>query len=239
MEIWQTTNLDGAVAEEFFGWKWMAYMGIPVRTAKDYPKERLVRQFMSPGQLAMPQWVEFFAQHEGREADGTEDLSYRYCSSVGPEMVPHFSGHESAVALLEQELRKRKLWGDYRNQLWAQISEDSGDPATFEIDEARLAAADCKSRCIAALVIVRGKFVRIMEPEDAEDADVPPVAPIEFVFDPAEPADGAVTAIRLRWDQQRLQDAIRDLVSPRPDEEIHRVDIDKYGLRIYVRRITE
>lgn len=153
-EIYQSTDLDYAIAEEFFGWKWMASMGIPVRSANDYPKERMVRQFFSPKHLSDPRWIQHWADRMGREADGTEDLSYRYCSSLGPAIVPSYSGDMNAIATVEKELRKRKKWNDYRWQLWAQIG-GRGD----KINEQRLWFANPKDRCIAALAVVGSKFV--------------------------------------------------------------------------------
>lgn len=156
IEFWQTTELDHAIAEEFFGWKWMAFRGIPVRGTKDYPTKQIVRQFFPPKSLENPEWIEFLAKNEGRRADGSEPLSYRYCSSVGPASVPHFSGHDSAIADLERELRRRGLWTDYRNQLWVQVTQQTDD---MQIEESTLADADHKSRCIAGLALVDSRFL--------------------------------------------------------------------------------
>lgn len=160
MEVWQTTNLDEAVAEEFFGWKWMAYRGIPVRGTPGYPQECIVRQFLSVDAVKNPRWQEFLKENDGRETTGDEPLAYCYCSSQGPAIVPHFSGHHRDIATLEKELRRRKLWSQYRQHLWAQIGGDG------EIEEDRLADADCESRCIAALAVVGSKHVRPV-PESA------------------------------------------------------------------------
>jgi hypothetical protein len=153
---WQTTELDHAIAEEFFGWKWMASMCIPVRSASGYPKERMVQQFMSPQSLSSPQWQGHWEKNQGREADGTEDLAYCYCSSCGPEMVPHYSGHLSAIAELEREIRRRDLWYQYRDQLWLQVSEQTEN---MTIDEELLADAGCETRCVAALAVIGSKYV--------------------------------------------------------------------------------
>lgn len=153
----QTTPLDHAIAEEFFHWKWMAFMGVPTRDAENYPAERIVRQFMSPEQLKNPKWQAYFAEHQGREAseDHSEPLSYRYCSSMGPAMVPHFSGHDGPAAAMEREIRRRELWTGYRKVLWAQITNGSEE----EIDESRIADAEHADRCIAALAVIGSKYV--------------------------------------------------------------------------------
>lgn len=157
MEVWQTTSLDEAVAEEFFGWRWRAYIGKPIRGTPGYygPDKMHVRQFMSPETMADPDWQDHFARKEGRPADGSEPLAYCYCSSCGPEMVPHFEGHAEAVAMLEKELRRRKLWDKYREQLWMQVGRGAA-----KINEAKLAAAKPKDRCIAALAVVGSRFVK-------------------------------------------------------------------------------
>lgn len=69
-------------AIERHGYRWMSFIGIPVRRTPDYPNEQRVRQLLSAEQLEHPRWKEFLEKHEGREADGTEPLSYDYCSSA-------------------------------------------------------------------------------------------------------------------------------------------------------------
>ena len=157
IDIWKTTSLDEAIAEEFFGWVWVSFLGRPVRSHSDYPKEMRVRQFVKPESRVDDRWKKFLSEMEGDLADGSEPLAYCYCSSAGPAWVPHFSGHDSAIAELERELRKRNLWEQYRGQLWAQIIKSDTDAT--DIDEERLSAADCETRCIAALAVVDSKFL--------------------------------------------------------------------------------
>lgn len=171
-DFWQTTELDEAIAEEFFGWRWMAFRGQPTKSHPQYwdPEVRdkgiMVRQFLTPKSLHDKRWLDFFEENEGRPADGTEPLAYCYCSSCGPAMVPHFSGHASAVRKLEDELRTRrrnrphpdKLWEMYRRQLWVQLGNDWTDDTV--IDERKLSGADCQTRCIAALAVIGSKYVR-------------------------------------------------------------------------------
>ena len=156
-DIWQTTNLDEAIAEEFFGWIWVSFLGRPVRSHSDYPKEIRVRRFVRPESKTDDRWKKFLLEMDGAIADGGEPLAYCYCSSAGPACVPHFSGHESAIAELERELRKRDLWEQYRGHLWAQIIQKSTDAT--DIDEERLSAADCETRCIAALAVVGSRLL--------------------------------------------------------------------------------
>ena len=143
---WQTTDVDCAIAEEFFGWKWMAF------DAASHPQSdppQIVRRFMFPDQLESPEWIEFFREQHGHPADGTESIDDTALTNV-----PHFSGHEIEIAHVERELRWRHLWHEYRDQLWAQIG------GTGPIDESRLADAGCEDRCIAALAVVGSKFVK-------------------------------------------------------------------------------
>ncbi len=159
-QCWQTSNLDYAIDEEFFGSKWMAYRDTPVRSKPGYPQECIIRKFLSAKMLANPDWQQYLAEHECRDADGSEPLAYCYCSSQGGYEPPHYSGHASAIAVVEKELRRRKLWSEYRTQLWVQITQQADD---LTIDESRLADADCATRCVAALAVVGSKHVKASE----------------------------------------------------------------------------
>ena len=159
VKMWKPTELDHAIAEEFFGWKWMSSLGKPTKGHPDYYGDNIrVRRFHPPESLTSKDWKAYWAKHDGREADGTEPLDYCYCSSAGQASVPHYSGDHSAVSALEKELRKRKFWSNYRMQLWAQVIQADTDGK--DIDEERLADADCRTRCIAALAVVESKFVK-------------------------------------------------------------------------------
>lgn len=154
--MWQTTPLDHAIAEEFFGWRWLAYQGRPVRSHPEYPKEMRVRRFYPPDtELAKSKsnkqaWKEHFVECPHEPAKGDEPLCYCYESSMGPHMVPHFSGHAEAIAKLERELVKRKLFDRYQKILAVCIgSSVPGD----------LATAECEDKCIAALATVRSKHI--------------------------------------------------------------------------------
>ncbi len=88
MKLIEDHGMDEEIAVRLFGWKWMSYVGIPIRGTEGYPKECRVRELFSPTQLKMPEWIEHFAKHEGREAEGTEPLAYCYCSSSGWTVPP-------------------------------------------------------------------------------------------------------------------------------------------------------
>lgn len=158
-DMWQTTSLDCAVAEELFGWKWLAFNGRPTTSHPEYRtrKDIRVRRFFPPVESLGKQWQEYFKEVPHEPANGDEPLCYSYCSSNGPHMVPHFSGHESAVKDMEQEIHRRGLWAEYREHLKAQIGKE---------DDASLNFADCESKCIAALAAVGSKYVTSEPPTD-------------------------------------------------------------------------
>lgn len=88
MRIIEKHNLTNTVLTEVLGWKWMSYVGVPVKGTAGYPAKCRVRKLMSPKTLKSHDWVAFLLTHEGREADMTEPLDYSYCSSQGPERPP-------------------------------------------------------------------------------------------------------------------------------------------------------
>ena len=93
-------NYNEIIAEKLFGWKWIAFIDIPTRDTDGYPKECYVRQFFSKKTLSDETWQGLFLENKARDAKGTEPLSYRYCSSVGPECVPDFLGDVNADRLV-------------------------------------------------------------------------------------------------------------------------------------------
>lgn len=158
IEMWQTTDLDEAIAEEIFGWRWLAYKDTPVRGTPGYPAECRVRRFFPPKTLENKKWQEYFAEIGGYEpANGDEPLDYSYCSSFGPAMVPHFSGHRDAIDDMETELEKRGLFNEYVKHLTNQLGDDS---------PRKVLRADCKTKCIAALAAVGSKYVTIEEAKE-------------------------------------------------------------------------
>lgn len=74
------TEMTEELAVERFGYQWWSWFGIPIKGTPCYPKSTRVRQLMSPGQIEHPRWKEYWAEHDGRPADGDEPLSYAYCS---------------------------------------------------------------------------------------------------------------------------------------------------------------
>ena len=88
MRIIKKHGLDEVILTQVFGWKWMSFEGIPTRSTKGYPEKCRVRELFSPKQLKSKNWQKYFKEREGREADGSEPLSYSYCSSMGPTPPP-------------------------------------------------------------------------------------------------------------------------------------------------------
>lgn len=85
---------------ETLGYRWMSFVGRPTTSHPSYPQEQRVRQLFSPSQLASQGWKEFLEHADGREAEGTEPLSYAYCSSgCNVASVPDLINAELAVAL--------------------------------------------------------------------------------------------------------------------------------------------
>ena len=69
------------LAIRLLGWKWMSFVGVPVKGTEGYPNKCRVRQLMSAAQLNGKEWREYFRDHEGADATGDEPLAYTYCSS--------------------------------------------------------------------------------------------------------------------------------------------------------------
>lgn len=84
-------RLDEELAIRLLGWKWISFVGIPVRETPSYPKKTRVRQLFSKSQLEGKDWEEFARKYEAKEATGEEPLAYSYCSSQGPAMLPKFT----------------------------------------------------------------------------------------------------------------------------------------------------
>lgn len=146
-----TANLDERVAEEFFGWRWMAFTGTPVRGADGYPNKTTVRQFFPPDSDLSEDWRKYLEKHGASPASGNEPLSYRYCSSCGPHVVPHFSGDENALKHVERELDNRNSWDKYQEMLVDQLEAFDSQG---KVDGKKLRAATCEQKCIAALAAV-------------------------------------------------------------------------------------
>jgi hypothetical protein len=144
-DIWQTTSLDCLVAQELFGWKWLAYQGTPVKGTPGYPKHQTIRRFFPPDIMQQEAWHKHFQKLGGvSDASGNEPLDYSYCSSNGPHDVPHFSGHESAVRQMETELLRRGLLKRYQESI-AEVTDEE--------------LPSCEDRCIAALIAIGSKYV--------------------------------------------------------------------------------
>ena len=59
----------------------MSFIGKPVKSCPEYPKDVRVRQLLSSKQLESKTWIDFLAENDDREANGDEPLSYTYCSA--------------------------------------------------------------------------------------------------------------------------------------------------------------
>ena len=112
----ETISDNEALAVEFMGWKWLAYVGTPVRSHPGYPQKCRIRQLHSPSMMADERWKEFFKRTEVSDADGTEPLHYSYCSSGGCSF-PEYNFDGKAFAEVEQLLEQRGLLGHMSAEL--------------------------------------------------------------------------------------------------------------------------
>ncbi len=99
-------NDDEFIAQHVFGWKWISYIGTPIRGTEGYPCKCRVRQFFSPKTLENKDWIEYFAEAKAQPATGDEPLSYSYCSSAAPEMVPPYTSDRNADWEVWQHVKK-------------------------------------------------------------------------------------------------------------------------------------
>lgn len=158
--------LDMAIAEELFGWKWLAFTGIPTRGTPGYPANMKVRRFFPPEALTHDQWNEYFHEIGGYEpATGKEPLDYCYCSSSGPHAVPWFSGDLGEARNIEHEIEKRGLLDLYEGFLMAQVLGRGFDAVNEKIDSRRLRKATPEQICMAALSALGSKYVTQLDEE--------------------------------------------------------------------------
>ena len=101
-------------AIKYWGYKWMAFTGIPVRGTEGYPRKQRVRMLMSPEQIdarrnnidAAKEWSDI------QPATGNEPLAYAYCSSGGyiaslpSEKDMRLGAHERRIDELKAENTK-------------------------------------------------------------------------------------------------------------------------------------
>lgn len=144
-KILKKTNLDYAVAEEFFGWRWLTFFGRPERGTPGYPAECQVRRFFPPEKELHKSWLNWFKENPTAPATGDEPLDYSYCSSNGPHPVPFVTGDFNAVHEMEKEIDRRKRWKRYQEILAGQCRKPH--------------LAKPEDRCIAALAAVGSKYV--------------------------------------------------------------------------------
>jgi hypothetical protein len=108
-------NVDELIAQKLFGWKWVAFAGVPIRGTEGYPNKTMVRQFCSP--LYVEKLQDML---EVRDADMNEPLSYRYCSSLGPECVPQF--HQALEMVVELELTPG--WSEIKDEVMSIVNKE-------------------------------------------------------------------------------------------------------------------
>lgn len=111
-------NIDELIAQKLFGWKWVAFSGIPIRGTEGYPNKTMVRQFCSPMHIEQLQKMV-----EVRDADMSEPLSYRYCSSMGPECVPQF--HQALEIVVE--LERTPGWSEIKGEVMSLVNKERKD----------------------------------------------------------------------------------------------------------------
>ena len=130
-------EINERIATELFGWRWVSWVGIPTKGTPHYPAPCRVRQFISPGHITPVAWQQRVDEAGGRDADGTEPLSYRYCSSLGPEMVPEFQGKDDVQVLIQV----RKLWKKNSAQ-WKCFRECLRPAEDYRVGDYSLAAIE-------------------------------------------------------------------------------------------------
>lgn len=149
-----SAQLDAAIAEKFFGWAWVSFIGRPVRSHPDYPKEVRVRRFFSRSSRSDDRWTAFIADKKASFFVAEDvPLAYCYCSSCGPQLVPHYSGDEAAAVTMELAIYTRGLWKKYVKELWANVDR-SAEP---DVDSGSLSGPSCRTRCLAALSALDGE----------------------------------------------------------------------------------
>lgn len=138
-------QLDYAVAEEIFGWRWLRYHGVPVRGTPGYPEHCYVREFFSP------HTKDFDAM---QPATMSEPLSYAYGSSSPPAYVPNYSGSYDSAHCVEVMMHKAGFWNQYRDALYARLNVKPADQLKTHL-LAKFHLAHPADRCEAALAVVR------------------------------------------------------------------------------------
>jgi hypothetical protein len=139
-------NLELRIAESLFGWRWLSYVGRPIRSTPDYPREQRVRRFFPPEAVLHKSWLKWFVENPTEPATGNEPLDYCYCSSNGPHMPTDFGSLEGC-AEIEAELQRRGLEDRYVEHL----------EAITKGDKFSLLTATPKQRCKAALMAIQPK----------------------------------------------------------------------------------
>lgn len=149
-------DLDERVAMEIFGWKWMPFVGVPVRRTPGYPKKCRVRRLFSQEYFKSDVWKRYLEEHGGEPATGDELLDYSYCSSQGGTCVPPYSESLDACREIESELYMRGLADEYTKCLEWVLG------ISYETNVWPMVTASAKHRCLAALKAV-GVDIKVEE----------------------------------------------------------------------------
>lgn len=107
------------IAQEFYGWKWMRYLGMPTN---DHPQYRTMdRETGIPVREFMPRLsekaLESWNSRGIAEADMTEPLSYRYRSSIGPAIPPDPLHCMQDLEHLERQLHRLDIVDPFETML--------------------------------------------------------------------------------------------------------------------------
>ena len=88
MRVIEDHGLDELIAIRVLGWKWVSFIGTPIKGTACYPNKCRVRQLFSPEQMNTTGWQESVFARDGGEVDGSEPLAYAYCSSHAAAIPP-------------------------------------------------------------------------------------------------------------------------------------------------------
>lgn len=148
------TKLDYAVAEDLFGWEWLAYRSRPTRNHPDYYTENatnvLVRRFFPPLRSLDSIWAVWRENKQPVPAKGDEPLAYCYESSAGPHPVPQYSS-DFGSGLVLKEIKRRRIVRRFAAELQASVGSNKIEKLLFATPE---------QKCIAALAAVDSKHIQ-------------------------------------------------------------------------------
>lgn len=107
-------ELDAAVAE-MMGWRWLSFVGRPVRSTPSYPKECRVRQEFPPESQLSQRWLDYLAELKAAPSVGDEPLAYCYESSMGPHQKPPWTTDIDAAWQVVEKMQERGFWCEVKS----------------------------------------------------------------------------------------------------------------------------